>query len=214
MKRRKRTRLEAIIERLHHSRNPHEKMATYLGLTHHHGIPVLHDNSLQLENIHVVGSPGSGKTSRAVQAIALQRIAAGQGAVIIIDGKGDVGLFNSIREAAFYQGRRFKFFTNRTDLPGYGFNPWDPRLITQLTLVDILGLITNALNIYHGDDYGQRLVQRDRTRAIGPGRARESAGRRKKARVLARRLQGPLSESRPHPVVSRPEQHHASPDQR
>lgn len=155
MTRRKQTRLDAIVERLHHSRNPYEQMATYLGLTHHQGIPVLHDNTLQLENIHIVGSPGSGKTSRAIQSIALQRIAAGQGAVVIIDGKGDMGLFHSIKEAAFRKNRRFKFFTNRTDLPGYGFNPWDPRLIRHLTLVDILGLITNALNVYHGDDYGR-----------------------------------------------------------
>lgn len=150
-----RTPIDGIMDRLHHSRNPLEQQATYLGRTHHQGFPVLHDSTLQLENIHVVGSPGSGKTSRVVQSIARQRIAAGQGAVVVIDGKGDIGLLNSILDAAHRHSRVVKIFTNLMDRSSHGFNPWDYRLIKHLTLVDILGLITNALNLYHGDDYGR-----------------------------------------------------------
>ena len=150
-----RTMIDGIMDRLRHSRNPLERQATHLGETCPQGIPVLQDGTLHFEHTHIVGSPGSGKTSRAVQPIARQRIAAGEGAVVIIDGKGDMGLFNSIKESAHRHGREFKFFTNQMDRPGHGFNPWDHRLLKQLTLVDILGLITNALNLYHGDDYGR-----------------------------------------------------------
>ena len=91
----------------------------------------------------------------AVKTLARQLIARGDGPLVIFDGKGDMGLFNSVRHTAHLYGREFKWFTNRPSRSTYVFNPWDNRLMKRLTLTDILGLFIQSLNLHHGDDYGR-----------------------------------------------------------
>ena len=89
--------------------------------------------------------------------MARQIIALNRGPLVIFDGKGDIGLFNSVREWAEEVGRTFKWFTNRPFRSTYVFNPWDQRLLKRLTLTDIPGLITQSLNLHHGQDYGRAM---------------------------------------------------------
>ena len=53
------------------------------------------------------------------------------------------------------RGRTFKWFTNKPFRSTYIFNPWDQRIVKQLTLSDVLGLFMQSLNLHHGDDYGR-----------------------------------------------------------
>jgi len=149
------TRLDAIVDRLLHSSNPVEQRSLYAGRTYHQGIPVLLDTDQLVEHMHILGPTGSGKTSLGIETIVRQLIARNDGPVVILDGKGDIGLFNSARHMAYLTDRQLKWFTNRPGRSTYVFNPWDNRLLERLTLTDLLGLITQSLNLHHGQDYGR-----------------------------------------------------------
>jgi hypothetical protein len=155
MKRRDWTFLDAISDRLRHSRNPAERRSIYKGQSYHYGYPVLLDTDLLSEHMQVLGPPGAGKTSLGLQTDVIQLIYQGNGPVVIFDAKGDPAFFHSVRQAAKRAGRTFKWFTNKPYRSTYIFNPWDQKLLSRLTLPDILGLITNSLNLHHGEDYGR-----------------------------------------------------------
>ncbi len=147
--------LDAICDRLLHSRNPAERRSIFKGVSYHHAHPVLLDTDLLFEHMHIVGPPGTGKTTLGLENDVLQLIRRNDGPVVIFDCKGDPGLFHSVRLAAHGAGRVFKHFTNKPDRSTYVFNPWDPRLLSRLTLPDVLGLFTQSLNLHHGEDYGR-----------------------------------------------------------
>ena len=155
MRRRNWTPLECIADRLRHSANPLERHSLFVGQGYPQAYPVLLDTDLLFEHMHIIGPTGSGKTTMGLLTYILQLIWRGDGPVIIFDGKGDPGLFNSVRAAARLSGRVFKWFTNKPYRSTYVFNPWDQKLLRRLTLPDILGFITQYLNLYHGDDYGR-----------------------------------------------------------
>jgi hypothetical protein len=146
---------EILADRLRHSRHPDERRSLFAGRTVHHGYPVLLDSGLLCEHMHILGPPGSGKTSLAVETLARQLIALGDGPLVLVDGKGDRSLLNSVLHHAYLHNRDVKLFTNLAGLPSYAFNPWDNRLIKRLALTDILGLFIQSLNLHHGDDYGR-----------------------------------------------------------
>ena len=149
------TTLDVMTDRLSHSSNSVERRSLYMGRTYHQGIPTLLDTNLLFEQMHVLGPPGSGKTTLGLENIARQLVARNDGPLVIFDNKGDIGLFNSVRHMAQMCGRQFKWFTNRPFRSTYVFNPWDHRLLKRLALTDILGLITQSLNLHHGSDYGR-----------------------------------------------------------
>ncbi|MHB0958740.1 MAG: type IV secretory system conjugative DNA transfer family protein [Pirellulaceae bacterium] len=146
---------EVFADRLRHSRNPIERRSLFMGRSLHQGLPVLWDTNGLVQHGHIVGPPGSGKTSLGINTIARQLMAIGDGPLIIFDGKGDMGLFNSVRHWAHVLGREFKWFTNRPLHSTYVFNPWDNRLIKRLTLPDLLGHFTQSLNLHHGTEYAR-----------------------------------------------------------
>jgi hypothetical protein len=149
------TTLEVVADRLRHSTNPRERRSVYAGRSLHGGIPVLLDTDQLVEHMHILGPTGTGKTSLAIETLCRQLIPLSDGPLVIFDGKGDMGLFNSVRHMAHIYGRPFKWFTTRPGRSTYVFNPWDQRLLTRLTLPDIVGLITQSLNLHHGQEYGR-----------------------------------------------------------
>ncbi len=142
-------------ERLRHSRNPAERRSLIIGLHGLHGDPILLDTELLLEHMHILGSTGSGKTALALLTSATQLIRRNDGAVVIIDCKGDPAIFNTARQEAAPAGRTIKWLTNRPNRATHVFNPFDERVFRRLTLQEILGLILQSLNLHHGDDYGR-----------------------------------------------------------
>jgi len=147
--------LETICRRLKQSKNPWEERCIYKGLSYHHGYPVLLDTNLLFEHMHIVGPPGTGKTTLGLESDVIQLIHRNDGAVVVFDCKGDPGFFQSVRHAAQRAGRVFKWFTNKPFRSTYVFNPWDQRLLRRLSLPDILGLFMQSLNLHHGEDYGR-----------------------------------------------------------
>ena len=145
---------DGYITRLWQSRNRLQRRSIYFGQIYPHDYPVLLDSSLLCEHAHILGAPGSGKTSRSLMPLQIQLIRRGDGPVIIFDLKGDMALFNTARIEAERAGRKFKWFTNMANRSTYVFNPWDPEVLSKMTVQEILGLVTQSLNLYHGDDYG------------------------------------------------------------
>ena len=146
---------EVVVNRLRHSANPIEQMSLYTGRSLHQGIPVLLHADQLFEHMHILGPTGSGKTSLAVETLARQLITLDDGPLVLIDGKGDRGLLHSVLHMARMLGREVKWFTTRPGHSTYIFNPWDQRLLRRMTLPDILGLVTQSLNLHHGQDYGR-----------------------------------------------------------
>ena len=149
------TEAEAMASRLRHSRNQAERQSIYAGKTHDYHQPVLIDSDLMLEHMHVVGPTGTGKTTRSLILQSMQVIAQDQGPVVITDMKGDPAFFHAARTAAEKAGRTFKWFTNKPSHSTYVFNPWRQESLHSLSLHQIVGLISQSLNLRHGQDYGR-----------------------------------------------------------
>ena len=102
-----------------------------------------------------MGGTGTGKTALGLIPLTTQLIRRNDGPVMVLDLKGDMGLFNTARIEAEDTGRKFKWFTNKPDRSTYVFNPWRQAYLEKLAIPEILGLFLLSLNLHHGDDYGR-----------------------------------------------------------
>jgi hypothetical protein len=149
------TETNAVVSRLRHSRNESERDSIFVGRTLDFDQPVLIDRNLLLEHMHIIGPTGTGKTTRALITQSTQMIAQNTGPLVIIDMKGDPAYFHAARHAAQTAGRTFKWFTNKPDHSTYVFNPWRQKSLRSLSLSQLVGLISQSLNLRHGQDYGR-----------------------------------------------------------
>ncbi len=149
------TETDAVISRLRYSRNEYERQSIIVGHTYDFQQPVPIDSNLLLEHMHIVGPTGSGKTTRALITQSMQMIAQNTGPLVIIDMKGDPAYFHAVRSTAGAHGRTFKWFTNKPNHSTYVFNPWRQKSLHSLSLSQIVGLISQSLNLRHGQDYGR-----------------------------------------------------------
>lgn len=69
--------------------------------------------------------------------------------------KGDPAYFHAVRCPAEAAGRTIKWFTNKPDHSTYVFNPWRQKSLHSLSLSQIVGLVSQSLNLRHGQDYGR-----------------------------------------------------------
>jgi hypothetical protein len=146
---------DGYIARLHASRNATERDSLLIGRHPVRDYPILLHSDLLFEHLHMLGGTGTGKTSLGLMTHLIQLIRRGDGAVIIIDGKGDDALFHTARLEAERSGRKFKHFTNKPHRSTYVFNPFNQEVLRELTIPEILGLLINFLNLHHGSDYGR-----------------------------------------------------------
>jgi len=147
--------LDGYFERLRNSRNPEERRHMLAGYNPTHGYPYLLDSDLLFEHLHMLGATGIGKTALGLATHTIQLIRRDDGPVVIVDCKGDPAFFHTARIEAEKAGRTFKWFTNKPHLSTYVFNPLDQPHLRRLSLPDMIGLITQSLNLHHGDDYGR-----------------------------------------------------------
>lgn len=147
--------LDCYFDRLCKSRNPNERKSLLVGRSYRTGHPMLLNTDLLFEHMHILGSTGAGKTTLGLMTDAIQLIRRGDGAVIILDGKGDDALFHTVRLEAERAGRTFKWFTNKPNRSTYLFNPFEERMLRRLTLSEIVGFVIQSLNLHHGEDYGR-----------------------------------------------------------
>ena len=146
---------DGYARRLRESRNRTERRSIYWGYTVNHQYPVLIPLELLFEHAHILGGTGTGKTALGLMPLSVQLVRRNDGPVIVLDLKGDMALFNTVRLEAEAAGRKFKWFTNKPYRSTYIFNPWQQAYLDRMTIQEVLGLFLLSLNMHHGDDYGR-----------------------------------------------------------
>ena len=146
---------DGYIERLRNSRNSIERAANIIGFHRTFGFPILADTNLYFEHQHVLGATGIGKTALSVTTDLIQLIRRGDGPVIVVDCKGDRALFETARLESARAGRKFKWFTNKPYRSTYIFNPLAHLSSPQFALPEVLGVLLQSFNMFHGEEYAR-----------------------------------------------------------
>lgn len=147
---------DGIVGRLLKSSNKTERQHLFLGFHAEYGYPVLIPKRLLNEHCHILGDSGSGKTSRVLTPLITQLIRGGEGAVVIIDLKGEASQMEAARIEAEKCGRVFKQCTNVLGLSSYIFNPFRQLNTTKISVGQIVETFMESLRLNHGDGYGSR----------------------------------------------------------
>lgn len=147
---------DAAVGRLLSSRNKLEREHVLLGTHAEYGYPVLLHKKLLREHMHIMGGSGSGKTSRILAPLIAQLIRAGEGAVGVVDLKGDMATFEATRAEAKARGRPFKFCTNVLGRASYAFNPLQQVNSKTTSISQFVETLMESLRLNHGDGYGSR----------------------------------------------------------
>lgn len=146
---------DGYVDRLQNSCNERERQSLFLGYVEKIEFPVLLPSKLLFEHLHILGASGIAKTSLGLAPIAAQLIRRGDGAVVIIDGKGDQAFFNLARHESEKKNTRFRWFTNKPKRSTFVFNPFAQKHLEHLSLEEVVGFVTQSLNLIHGMDYGR-----------------------------------------------------------
>ena len=146
---------DGYTDRLIHSGNPDEAECAWLGFHKELGFPMLVPHSLLREHVHIIGGSGSGKTGLGISTLVAQLIKKNEGPVIVIDGKGDNSLFQSVKRWSEDGDRKFKWFTTAAGKSTYLFNPLGQKAFAGLSIFEIVGFMLQSLNLFHGSDYGR-----------------------------------------------------------
>jgi hypothetical protein len=75
--------------------------------------------------------------------------------IVIIDLKGDLALFHTVREEAKARGQEFRFFTPEKGKPTYYFNPFSGFASESRTFIQLCHLFLDSLSMNYGDGYGK-----------------------------------------------------------
>jgi len=144
------------VARLAASSNPVERQHLWLGTHAEAGYPVLLNRAVLTEHAHLIGDSGSGKTARGLTPLVVQLIRQGGAGIAVIDLKGDMALFEAVREEAALHGRKFKYFTNVLGLSTHVFNPYRQADDPNMSHSAFVETIMESLRLNHGEGYGKR----------------------------------------------------------
>jgi hypothetical protein len=147
---------EAQVARLLSSSNELEREHLWLGVHAEANYPVLLHRSVLWEHGHIIGDSGSGKTARGVTPLVTQIIRQGDSGMVVVDLKGDMALFEAVREEAQRSGRTLKFFTNVLGKATHVFNPYRQTNDENVSFSAFVEFIMEALRLNHGEGYGKR----------------------------------------------------------
>jgi hypothetical protein len=142
------------VERILNSSDPKERDHLFMGTSLYGDYPILLDLNLLKSHAHILGDTGSRKTSIGIAPMLAQLIAREDSSVLILDLKGDMGLFECARLEAKAAGIPFKWFTNITGRSSFVFNPFAQSHINTLTVNQRTQGIMQALGLEFGEGYG------------------------------------------------------------
>lgn len=149
------TEFDGYSDRLSKSGQPEESECIWIGIHQQRKFPILIPTDLLNQHVHMLGGSGAGKTGLGLATLAAQLIKQNKGPVIIIDGKGDNSLFQSVRRWCDEEKRKLKWFTTPAERSTYLFNPLGQAAIDRFSLSEIVGFLLLSLNLFHGADYGR-----------------------------------------------------------
>jgi hypothetical protein len=145
---------DSAVERLLNSPNPDERESLFMGMSLPGEHPVLAPRKTLLQNGHILGDPGSNKTSKGFAPLQSQLIASGNCTVINIDLKGDMAQFQNVRIEAERAGLPLKVFTNRPGWESNVFNPLNQSYLARRNRGQRAEQMIPALGLDYGDIYG------------------------------------------------------------
>jgi len=149
---------EGYVRRLQQSADTKVRNHLFMGVHATEDYPVLVPQKVIAEHVHLLGDSGSGKTALGLAPLLSQLIAAQDSAVVIIDLKGDMALFEAARLGA--GPGRFKFFTNEIGKATYAFNPFSQFTSEFISLNQVCEVFLSALGLEHGEGYGRSYYTR------------------------------------------------------
>ena len=160
---------EFLAERVRTSRDELEFESIFMGTNARDDTPVLIPRGIFREHAHILGDSGSGKTSLGILPLVCQLMRRGDTSIIVIDLKADDQvLFETLRVEAENIPRRnldiysaddvypCRWFTSALDRSSYLFNPLTQRVMSMLPENQQADLITAALGLQYGTDYGRK----------------------------------------------------------
>ena len=132
----------------------------------------------------LLGPARSGKTSKGVIVLGSQLIHRvghpNDGPLIVLDIKGDMAAFQSMRLEAARAGRVFKWFTNEPHMTSFIFNPWDQKNLRGMTIGQKADGFANALGLWAGFGYGRLFFSMRDRNSLAENRSARSASQRRK----------------------------------
>lgn len=151
----------------------------FLGVEPHARFPVLLHEKLLSEHAYFTGDSGSGKTSLGLMPLLIQLIR-GHGVseqdaragrvftdgrtlpppIVVIDLKGDPGLFHTVKKEAEERGLEFRFFTPEMGQASHLFNPFASLDSENRTEIQLCQIMLDALSLNHGEGYGRGYYSR------------------------------------------------------
>lgn len=147
---------DRLVARIRSSGDKIENQSILLGANAHDDTPIIIPRAILGEHAHILGDSGSGKTSLGLASIMTQLIRFGDCSVVVLDMKGDdQALFEGARIEAENSKLPFRWFTNQLDHSSYIFNPLTQRHLRGLSLYQRTDMVTTALGLQYGTDYGQ-----------------------------------------------------------
>ena len=132
-----------------------ESRHVYVGSNAEFDYPVLIDPRILQEHAHILGDSGSGKTSLGIAPLARQLMALPNTSVVILDLKGDMTLFEAIREEANHQHLPLRWFTSETQNPTFIFNPFLQQHMQDLETHEKAEVLVQSLGLDYGPGYGR-----------------------------------------------------------
>ena len=146
---------DVYVNRLVESGNSLEKEHYLLGMSLFGDYPVLLHQSILNQHYHMTGDTGAAKTSLGMAPLATQMICKGHCSVVIIDLKGDMSLFESMRREAQRSGMPFRFFASEPGKTSHVFNPFIQSHLGLLTPEQRTESLLQAMSLDYGVGYGK-----------------------------------------------------------
>ena len=175
------TQFDCYLDRISKSGCAAENECVWIGFHQQLQFPLLIPTSLFNQHAHFLGGSGAGKTGLGLATLTAQMIRQKDGPVIVIDGKGDNALFQSVKKWCEEDKRKFKWFTTSAEKSTYLFNPLGQAAIEKFSLSDIVGFFLASLNLFHGTGYGRGWFTQASKTALAEAAKLERMGENKPA---------------------------------
>lgn len=153
---------QSLVDQMLDSPDPVERDSVFQGNLASDGSPLLVPLTVYAEHAHYAGDSGSGKTSRGLAPTIEQIIQRGDSSVVFVDLKADTLEPLASLEAAVRRARRrtkqaipLKHFTDQVGHSTFVFNPMTQTIWNKLTLLAKADVLTSAMGLQYGTDYGQ-----------------------------------------------------------
>ena len=143
------------MNRIIESNDSLEREHYLLGMSLFGDYPVLLHKDILDQHYHMTGDTGASKTTLGIAPLATQMIARGGNSVVIIDLKGDMSLFETMRLEAKKAKATFRWFASEPGKTSFVFNPFVQSHLSLLTPEQRTESLLQAMSLDYGVGYGK-----------------------------------------------------------